>query len=119
MDWSVWWDASALAKRYAVEPGTLLVNEIFRRVTRDRMVCLTLAVLEVTSILIRKRNAMHLSVPDCEQALTDLRSEVVHAAHFTKVAAADGLVYSAAPFIERYSVNSTDAIVLCAAINLA
>ena len=35
-------DASALAKRYVVEQGTLVVNHLFRRVARDDMMCLTL-----------------------------------------------------------------------------
>jgi hypothetical protein len=37
-------DASALAKRYVVEQGTVVVNHLFRRVTCDHMMCLTLGI---------------------------------------------------------------------------
>jgi predicted nucleic acid-binding protein len=50
-------DASALAKRYVVEQGTFVMNHLFRRVTRDDMMCLTLGILEVISIFVRKKNA--------------------------------------------------------------
>src|SRR5438105_3804767 len=109
MDWWVCWDASALAKRYVSERGAALVDEIFRRVPRDHMTCLTLAELEVVSILVRKKNAGQLSQALFQQALADFRSEIVYAADFGRMSVTDRLVSSAAVFVESYSVNSTDA----------
>jgi predicted nucleic acid-binding protein len=77
-------DASALAKRYVVEQGTLVVNHLFRRVARDAMMCLTLGTLEVISVFVRKKNASVVPDPVFRQAMTDFRSEVIDAANFTK-----------------------------------
>ena len=52
-----YWDASALAKRYAPEIGTPLVNSLFSKVPLDRMMCLSVGTGEVISVLVRKKNA--------------------------------------------------------------
>ncbi|GIX48038.1 MAG: hypothetical protein KatS3mg131_2249 [Candidatus Tectimicrobiota bacterium] len=57
MTFHVYWDASALVKRYAPESGTPLVNRIFADIPLARMMSLILAVGEVVSIFVRKRNA--------------------------------------------------------------
>jgi hypothetical protein len=49
-----YWDASALAKRYAPELGTSLVNHLFASVALDRMMCLVIGTGEVISILVRR-----------------------------------------------------------------
>jgi hypothetical protein len=74
-------DASALAKRYVVEQGTLVMNHLFRRVARDAMMCLTLGTLEVISVFVRKKNASAIPDPVFRQAMTDFRSEVIDAAN--------------------------------------
>jgi predicted nucleic acid-binding protein len=119
MDRWVYWDASALAKRYTVEPGTTLVNGLFRRVSRDRMACLIMSVLEVISILVRKNNALVLSATGYQQAMAEFDKEVVHAADFTKDSITDTLVYASSPFIEKHSINATDALVLRSALDFA
>jgi len=78
-------DASALAKRYVVEQGTVVMNHLFRRVTRDAMMCLTLGILEVISIFVRKKNASVVPEDAFNQAMTDFRSEVIDATHFTGI----------------------------------
>src|SRR5262245_31806526 len=118
MDWLVFWDASALAKRYVSEPGAALADEIFRRVATDHMACLTLAGLEVVSILVRKKNGGRLSPGLFRHTLANFRAEVVNATDFGKESVTDVLVISAAVFVESYSVNSTDAVVLSAAVDL-
>ncbi len=52
----VYFDASALVKRYSREEGTRLVNEAFQLAGPDRKMCLSLGLLEVISVLVRKRN---------------------------------------------------------------
>ena len=56
-------DASALAKRYVVEQGTLVVNHLFRRVARDAMMCLTLGTLEVISVILRSFSSGISGIP--------------------------------------------------------
>jgi predicted nucleic acid-binding protein len=53
MQW-IYFDASALIKRYSQETGTPLVNEVFRLLPRSRMTCSTLGILEIVSVLVRK-----------------------------------------------------------------
>jgi len=49
MHW-IYFDASALIKRYSQETGTPLVNEVFRLLPRSRMTCSTLGILEIVSM---------------------------------------------------------------------
>ena len=111
-------DASALAKRYVVEQGTLVVNHLFRRVARDDMMCLTLGTLEVISVFVRKKNAG--VVPDTvfRQAMTDFRSEVIDAANFPKIPATDSVVNAAAPLVAKHALNATDAVILRSVLDL-
>ena len=51
-----YFDASALAKRYANEVGTEAVNQILDRVDPTRLMCLIIGTTEVVSVLVRKRN---------------------------------------------------------------
>ena len=92
-------DASALAKRYVVEQGTLVVNHLFRRVARDAMMCLTLGTLEVISVFVRKKNASAIPDPAFRQAMTDFRSQVIDAANFPKLPATDQVVNVAASLV--------------------
>ena len=111
-------DASALAKRYVVEHGTVVVNHLFRRVTRDDMMCLTLGILEVISIFVRKKNASVVPHTTFNQAMTDFRSEVIDAANFTKIPATDSLINTAASLVEKHSLNATDAVILRSVLDL-
>ena len=54
-------DASALAKRYAPEVGTPLLNHLFASVSLDRLYLFNVGMAEVLSILVRKKNAGRIS----------------------------------------------------------
>jgi predicted nucleic acid-binding protein len=111
-------DASALAKRYVVEQGTLVVNHLFRRVARDDMMCLTLGTLEVISVFVRKKNASAVPDPVFRQAMMDFRSEVIDTANFTKIPATDSVVNAAAPLVAKHALNATDAVILRSVLDL-
>ena len=74
-----YFDASALAKRYAPEVGSNLVNYLFSHVTHKQLMCLITGVAEVISVLVRKKNRGSISVPDFSQALINLDNEVIYA----------------------------------------
>ena len=114
-----YWDASALAKRYAPEVGTALVNALFSKAPRDRMMCLSVGTGEVISVLVRKKNAGLITEAACSQAMADFRAEVISAVDFQLVAVEDTLVFASHPLIEKYSLNATDALVLCSASDVA
>lgn len=111
-------DASALAKRYAAEVGTPLVDHLLNNVTHSRMCILNLGIAEVVSILVRKRNAGTISPAAFAQALVDVGSEIGTSSAWRKLIADDALVSAAIPLIVLHSINSTDAVILCAALQL-
>jgi predicted nucleic acid-binding protein len=94
------------------------VNHLFRRVTRDDMMCLTLGILEVISIFVRKKNASVVPHTTFNQAMTDFRSEVIDAANFTKIPATDSLINTAASLVAKHSLNATDAVILRSVLDL-
>lgn len=112
-------DASALVKRYTHETGSSLVNELFRHATSVEMTCATIGVLEVVSILTRKRNDGRLPEPLFAQAMANFRAEVLDAADFPIAPIADSQILSALPLIARHNLNATDAILLRAAMDMA
>jgi len=112
-------DASALAKRYAPEIGSQIVDHLFARLTPDRLIVLNVGIAEVVSILVRKHNTGKLSAGDFSQALLELRTEVTTAAAIKKAAADTPLVISSFPIIIQHSINATDAILLYTAIDFA
>ncbi len=114
-----YWDASALAKRYAPEIGTPLVNSLFSKVPPDRVLCLSIGTGEVISVLVRKKNAGSITEAVFSQAMVDFRSEVINATDFQLVGVEDDLVFASHPFIDKYSLNATDALVLRSALDVA
>jgi predicted nucleic acid-binding protein len=111
-------DASALAKRYAPEVGTPLVNHLIVNVALDRMYVFNVGIAEVVSILVRKRNGGHLSAAAFKQAIIEFGAEFVSSSKVRTVVADNALVTAALPFIELHSLNATDAIVLRSAVDL-
>ncbi len=112
-------DASALAKRYAPELGTPVVNYLFSRLPPRKIYVLHLGVAEVVSILVRKRNAKILSPLIVSQAFKNLEAEIINQPLIRKLDADADLINAALPLIIRRSINSTDAILLRSALDLA
>lgn len=112
-------DASALAKRYAAEAGTPLMNHLFAQVPPSRMYLFNMGIAEVVSLLVRKKNAGALTAATCSQALIEVERELILSANLNRFAAEDALVTAALALIQKHSINSTDAIVLRSALDLA
>jgi predicted nucleic acid-binding protein len=111
-------DASALGKRYTIEAGSTVMNHLFASVSHDRLVILTQAIGETLSILVRRRNAGSLSHSAYQVASQALRSELITAGQVQFRVTDDALVFASLPLIEQHSINSTDALVLTAALDL-
>jgi predicted nucleic acid-binding protein len=112
-------DASALVKRYYAESGAVLVDHLFARASRDRLGCLMLGAAEVAATLIRKRNGGHITPAACAAAMAHFRKEVLAAADFTKHASDNSLIGTSILLLEKHPINSSDAILLQAALSLA
>ena len=114
-----WLDASALAKRYLPETGTLLVNYLFAHVPLQRLICLFEGIGEVISIFVRHRNAGAITVSGFNQIIQDFQSEVPRCVELEKIHPTESQVVASWEFIETHSINSTDAIILHCALDKA
>ncbi|MGH7486802.1 MAG: type II toxin-antitoxin system VapC family toxin [bacterium] len=108
----IYFDASALIKRYVTEPGTPFLNQAFEETPPPYRLCLVLGFLEVVSILVRKKNDRRINQDAFEQAMTEVWSEVMEDDGFTIDSADDALLMSSVALIEKHNLNATDAIVL-------
>jgi predicted nucleic acid-binding protein len=116
---AVYFDASGLVKRYVPENGSAVINYLFQHPSPVRFTCLSLGILEVISILVRKKNANVIPLALFQQTLLDFRNEIIDAPAVAKISATDPLVYAAASLVEKHSVNKTDAVILRSALDLA
>ncbi len=114
----VYFDASALIKRYSQEIGTPLINEIFRLIPLGRMVCASIGILEIVSILTRKVNDGRLDRALFNQAMIEFKAEVVDHGDFAATPINDALLFSALELIAKHHLNATDTIVLRSALDL-
>jgi uncharacterized protein len=112
-------DASALAKRFVTEAGTLLLNHLFTQTGKDRRCCLMLGAAEVAATLARKRNGGKLTPSLFALAMTELRQEVLTASDFRKLPCNNAVIEASIPFSDSYALNSHDAVVLQVAVETA
>jgi predicted nucleic acid-binding protein len=66
-------DASAWVKRYYWEPGTRWVQELFAQ--NPTIACASLALIEVTATLARKRKAREIDPLSFEQKVQELEDD--------------------------------------------
>jgi predicted nucleic acid-binding protein len=111
-------DASGLAKRYVPELGRNVIHLIFDKTWPRRTCCLLLGVGETTSILVRAHNGGKITDDEFKEQMASLRSEVLHNPDFWTIHVEHEAIVSSFAFIEKFSINSTDAIVLHVAIEL-
>lgn len=114
----IYFDASTLVKRYSHENGTALVNEAFVHIPCTHMTCSSIGMLEVLSILVRKRNDGRIIHMVFEQAMHLYKTEVIANPSFLTIPATDALVHSAMDLIPKHNINATDAIVLRSALRM-
>src|SRR4051812_41037101 len=115
----IYFDASALIKRYSQETGTPLINEAFQRLSPRQMTCSLLGILEIISILVRKRNDGRLDQMLFEQAMAEFKAEVIEREEFLATSVDDVTILASLDLIARHNLNSTDAIILRSALNLS
>lgn len=117
MFWA-YFDASALIKRYSSETGTPLINEIFHSLPVSRMTCSTMGILEIISILTRKRNDGRLNQTLFDQSMIEFRNEIIDNEAFLTTPVNDAVLLSSLDLIRKHNLNATDAIILWSAIEL-
>lgn len=112
-------DASALAKRYAPEKGSALVDHLSAAVDHRRLLCLFLGIGEVIGVLLRKRNRGDISAKAFDDAIVNLTAEVIDDPAVRKADATRADMVKSWLLIRKHSINATDAILLRVALDQA
>jgi predicted nucleic acid-binding protein len=108
----LFWDASALAKRYVAEVGSATVNILFTSASPHEMVSTPWSYAETYSLLLRKLNSGVIDQPLFTTAVTALQAEVVLSPSFGLLSITDAMVFASIGIITQHNINATDAAIL-------
>lgn len=108
----LFWDASALAKRYFVEVGSTLADALFDAKERVIMASTSWGYLETFAILLRRRNGGVITEAQFQNAVALMQTEVLDADDFLFLAVPDSLPLDSLPMVLRHNLNATDAVLL-------
>jgi predicted nucleic acid-binding protein len=109
-------DASALVKKYVAEQGSLMIHAIFKQMAMDRLMGLHLGIGECISVMVRRKNAGMISLNTYAHAMLKLNVEILNSSDFRLLPVDDQTIFESFSFIEKYSLNATDAVVLESAL---
>jgi len=108
----LFWDASALAKRYAPELGSDVVNALFAGVSPRDMATTPWGYVETFSILLRRYNGGVLDRPSFTTATTALQADIFDSPDFGLLPITDAVIFASVATISRHNLNATDAAIL-------
>src|SRR5262245_46618041 len=108
----LFWDASALVKRYFAEDYSDTVDALFDAVGLTDMITSPWGYVETYAILVRRLNEKVLDVASFTAAVAALQVEVVDHPEFSILPAGDAVLFSCLSLIRKHSLNSTDASIL-------
>lgn len=109
---TLFWDASALAKRYIREKGTETVNALFAPRSSVRHVSSMIGYAETYSIILRAFNRDSLPQHSFQESVDALRTEVLEDPDFILLSLPDDAVLSGLSLMQKHNVNATDAALL-------
>ena len=114
-----WLDASAVVKRYVTEPkGTPEMRYFLDKVPPERMmICRPVTIGEVISIFVRRKNNREITTVDFNRIKQLFETEISQQPDVVKVYPTNSQTDDSVEFIETYSINSADAIILQCAID--
>ena len=108
----LFWDASALAKRYFPEVGSDIVDVSLAADPALQMFGTVLGYAETFSTLLRRYHQGAISLTAFNTAKTSLRNEVADDPSFTLLSMADEDIFAGIDLMEQYHVNSSDGAIL-------
>ncbi|MDE0482104.1 MAG: type II toxin-antitoxin system VapC family toxin [Candidatus Poribacteria bacterium] len=117
-----WLDASAIIKHYISETGTPEMNYFFAHVPLFQMYCLLNGIGEVISIFVRHKNDdkyRNVTKTLFNQLKQQFENEFIYRNEVELVLATEDQITDSWELIEKHSINSTDAIILQCALDLA
>ena len=115
----LFWDGSALAKRYIAEVGTATVNALFAGVQPHEMATTPWSYAETYSILLRKLNSSAIDRAMFVTAITVLEAEVVYSPDFGLLSINDAMVFASTAIMNHHNLNATDAAILTLLLDFA
>jgi predicted nucleic acid-binding protein len=105
-------ETSALVKSYVNETGTAWVRSIIDPSVGNDIYLSRLTMVEMSSAIIRRRNAGSLSAADAARLLSEFRSDA--ATEFVLTDITETLLSHAAGLVEQYALRAYDAVHLAA-----
>lgn len=114
----IFFDASALAKRYASERGSDVINWLFDATADYQKLCALLGAAEIVSVLARKRNRGDLSTIEFAYAFNALFMETFQNPNFQLISPLDEGIVTSTQLIIKHNINSADAIALYIALQI-
>src|SRR5262249_33858383 len=117
--YSFFLDARVLVKRYATERGTELVDHLFARASRDRLLCSMLGGAEVLAQLCRRRQSGRLTPALFSAGLLQFPIEIMESSDVSKLPPDNALIRAALPRVEQSRLGAVDGIVLRTALDAA
>jgi hypothetical protein len=108
----LFWDASALVKRFVVEVGSVTVGAIFADARPLNHATTPWSFAEAFSVLLRRHNQGHFDRHAFTVAANTLEAEVVHSGGFRFLSIDDATIFASPLMMRRHNLNATDAAIL-------
>lgn len=115
----LFWDASALSKRYYEEEGSATVDAIFAATSPYLSDMTYVGYAETAAILRRKLNRGEIDFPNFQQARLLLETEVLLDGGFGLLSVNDRDVLTGISLTDLHNINSTDAALLATYLRYA
>jgi predicted nucleic acid-binding protein len=108
----LFWDASALIKRYFVEQGSDTVDALFAAIPHQEMCTCPWGYTETYSLLVRRLNEKILNAATFTTAVTALQAEIVTDPDFGILPISENVIFGSTGIIRKHNLNATDAAIL-------
>jgi predicted nucleic acid-binding protein len=108
----LFWDASALAKRFAREQGSDTVDALLDPALPPDQSTTAWGYAETYSVLLRRRNDGRIDFPAFLAAVAALQAEVVDSGRFHFLPIDEATIFASPLIMQQHNLNSTDAAIL-------
>lgn len=109
---TLFWDASALAKHYVIEPGTETVEALLTERASLRMLTTPWGYAETFAIRRCKHNDRRIGTATFVTTTSALRNEVILGTDYDLLTVEDATIIGCIAVIEKHNLNSVDAALL-------
>jgi predicted nucleic acid-binding protein len=108
----LFWDASALIKRYLPEAGSVTVDALFQARAHHAFATTPWSYAETYSALLRRMNSGQIRQQTWSVAVAALQAEVAGSPDFQFETVEDAVVFRSIALIRTHNLNATDAAIL-------